>query len=258
MWSVARRPRGIAALLLALGIAAAFAALGQWQLERSFASGDIVERETETAVPLTELAEPQTPVEAAHDGQLVTVAGAFVPGDYVVLGERLNDGEAGYWVVGHLVTPVGDDAAGLAVALGWTPDEQRAQAAIEALELDDPGEVTLTGRYVYGEGPQDTDYVGGELNALAPAMLVNVWQQVDAGGTYGGYVVTDAAAYGLEEISAPAPSEDFAVNWLNIFYAAEWVVFAGFAVYLWYRLVRDEWEAEQLERLEGAEPATAP
>ena len=35
MWSVARRPRWIAALILALGVAAGFAALGQWQVGRA-------------------------------------------------------------------------------------------------------------------------------------------------------------------------------------------------------------------------------
>jgi hypothetical protein len=29
-------------------------------------------------------------------------------------------------------------------------------------------------------------------------------------------------------------------NWLTAFYAAEWALFAGFAIYLWARLVKDE------------------
>jgi surfeit locus 1 family protein len=29
--------------------------------------------------------------------------------------------------------------------------------------------------------------------------------------------------------------------------AAEWVIFAGFAVFLWYRLARDAWEREKEE-----------
>lgn len=29
------------------------------------------------------------------------------------------------------------------------------------------------------------------------------------------------------------------MNWLNVFYALEWVVFAGFAVFLWWRLLAD-------------------
>jgi len=31
------------------------------------------------------------------------------------------------------------------------------------------------------------------------------------------------------------------VNWLNLFYAAEWVVFAGFALFIWWRLVKDDY-----------------
>jgi hypothetical protein len=29
-------------------------------------------------------------------------------------------------------------------------------------------------------------------------------------------------------------------NWLTAFYAIEWIMFAGFAVFLWGRLVKDE------------------
>ncbi|MEZ5189097.1 MAG: hypothetical protein R2723_11140 [Microbacterium sp.] len=39
------------------------------------------------------------------------------------------------------------------------------------------------------------------------------------------------------------------VNWLNIFYAVEWAIFAGFAFYMWYRLAKDAWEKE-VEALE--------
>ena len=37
------------------------------------------------------------------------------------------------------------------------------------------------------------------------------------------------------------------LNLLNVFYALEWALFAGFAIYLWYRLVRDVVEREQAE-----------
>ena len=40
------------------------------------------------------------------------------------------------------------------------------------------------------------------------------------------------------------PNREVSLNLLNVFYAAEWVIFAGFAVFLWWRLVRDEWEKE--------------
>jgi flagellar biosynthesis/type III secretory pathway M-ring protein FliF/YscJ len=40
---------------------------------------------------------------------------------------------------------------------------------------------------------------------------------------------------------------------MNIFYAVEWVVFAGFAIFLWWRLVADDYRRD----LEDAEDAAA-
>ncbi|MCC7128649.1 MAG: SURF1 family protein, partial [Microbacteriaceae bacterium] len=42
-----------------------------------------------------------------------------------------------------------------------------------------------------------------------------------------------------------APEKGVELNLLNLFYAAEWVIFAGFAVFLWWRLVKDAWLREQ-------------
>jgi len=64
--------------------------------------------------------------------------------------------------------------------------------------------------------------------------------------------VVEGPLAGLEQIDSPEPSSDVTLNWLNVFYAIEWVVFAGFALYLWYRLVRDAWERQQLEAEEAA------
>ena len=242
------RPRWIAALVLALAVAGAFAALGQWQLERSIASGAIVERTTEVVVPLETVAEPQEPTHSASDGQLVTVTGEYLAGDFMLIEQRLNQGETGHWVVGHLDTNEGD----IAVALGWSQTRERAQDALAALEERAPFTETVTGRYLPGEAPQESDFEGGKLTTLSPPALVNLWQSVAEGGTYGGYIVAADAPAGLEAIDSPAPPAEIAINWLNIFYAAEWVLFAGFAVFLWFRLVKDAWEREQVE---AAQPA---
>jgi hypothetical protein len=37
-----------------------------------------------------------------------------------------------------------------------------------------------------------------------------------------------------------------AINWLTLFYAAEWVLFAGFAIFLWGRTVKDALDKERL------------
>ena len=240
------RPRWIAALVLALAVAGAFAALGQWQLERSVANTEAVERTSETTVPLESVAKPQQPVTEASAGQLVTVDGEFLPGDFMVLEKRLNDGDEGFWVIGHLATK---NDIGLAVGLGWAETEQQAADALTRLEADAPFAASVTGRYLPSEAPQEGDFESGEFSAMSTAALVNLWRTVDAAGVYGGYVVTEEPADGLVAIYSPPPSTEVEVNWLNIFYAAEWVIFAGFAVFLWYRLVKDAWEREQHENV---------
>src|SRR5690554_3224330 len=163
----------------------------------------------------------------------------------MVLEKRINDGDEGYWVIGHLVT---DDGIGLAIALGWAETEQQAADAQARLEADAPIPASVTGRYLPSEAPQQGDFESGEFSAMSTAALVNLWGTVDDAGVYGGYVVAHEPADGLEEIYSPAPSTEVEVNWLNIFYAAEWVIFAGFAVFLWYRLVKDAWEREEHQR----------
>lgn len=249
IWSVARRPRWIAALVFVLLLAAIFAALSQWQLSRSISTGTVEKRATETVVPLESVAKPQHPVTSDASGQIVRTRGSWVSGDYVLLSDRLQRDTTGWWVVGHVST-VGH--AGLAAAVGWSATRAGAEKAMATLETDGPGGVvTVTGRYYPSEGPQDSDFEHGKLTTLAPAALVNVWKNADQKGTYSGYLVASTATAGLTTIYSPRPSSAVEVNLLNIFYAIEWIVFAGFAFFLWYRLVRDALERE-LEELEEA------
>lgn len=256
MWSVARRPRWIALLILSLAVAAGFAALGQWQLARSVASGTVIERDTETVRALDDLTAPQQPVTAPMVGQRVSTAGSFVDGDYSVLAERINGGVEGFWVVAHFEADRADgDQAALAVAVGWAPTREDAASVIDSIDL---GDLTgATGRYVAPESPETGDPESGVETQMAPAALVNQWSGFD-GRAYAGYLVSDAAAPGLDRIDSPVPESEVALNWLNIFYAAEWAVFAAFAVFLWYRLVKDAWEREVEEAAEQAAAADDP
>jgi surfeit locus 1 family protein len=235
-WRIAVRPRWIAALLLCLGIAAGFAALGQWQLSRSVENADVADApDSEVAVPLATIAEPQTEVTQPQLGRRVTVDGRIVPQDFTVLTGRNNGDVAdGAWLVAHVVT---DDGVTLAVALGWAPD---AASAAAAEDESSPG--SFEGRYLPSEAPTESDFETGERSALAVSELINIWP--DALPTYGGYLVLDEHWPGLEPIFSPAPAREIEVNLLNVFYALEWAIFAGFAIYLWYRLVRDVLERE--------------
>jgi surfeit locus 1 family protein len=237
--AIARRPLWIGALVLVLGVAAAFAALAQWQVGRSVESAQVEERATETVVPLDRLAGTAEQVRGDQEGQLVEIEASYVPGDSTVLSGRLNDGELGWWAVAHAVTSDGDS---LAVALGWA---STPEAAAEAGDRVTDADGVVTGRFLGSEAPQDQDFEAGERSALAVAELVNLW--AEPGPVYGGYVVSAEAPAGLETISAPPPEQQVQLNWLNVFYAVEWIIFAGFGFYLWYRLVKDVWEREREE-----------
>ncbi|NQX11994.1 hypothetical protein HQQ80_10190 [Microbacteriaceae bacterium VKM Ac-2855] len=257
VWQVARRPRWILALLLALAVAAGFAALGQWQLDRAVANhAPISDIDSESTVPLDSIAEPSVGLTAAADGQMVSTSTRLVAGDAQILGGRLNGGRSGWWVIAHTRTGAeSGQPVDLVLAYGWTDDESEAQLVADRLNADpsSTAEFAVTGRLVANEGPE-LPADGSDpttLTTLSLADLVNRWSDV-APDVYEGYVVVDQPLDGLETIDSPERVQDVSLNWLNVFYAVEWVVFAGFALYLWFRLVKDAWEREAEEAADAA------
>ena len=198
---------------------------------------------------LESVAKPQQPVLSVATGQLVSFDATFAADDYLVLSGRVNLAAPGYWVVGHAILA---DGASVAVAMGWADSADAAASAIRTLQATPVGPA-MTGRYLPSESPQDNDFEAGDDTAMSVADLVNRWNDVP-GGVFGGYLVSHVAVPGLDLIDSPAPSTEVSLNLLNIFYAIEWVIFAGFAIFLWYRLVKDAWEAET-DRRNGDETA---
>jgi cytochrome oxidase assembly protein ShyY1 len=247
----------VLALLGALVVAALFALLANWQLDRSVDASAAERPDTETPIALESIAEPQTAMLPDAFGRTVETTLRIVPGDTVVLSGRVNTVDPGWVVVVHAKDASG---ASLAVAVGWAGTE--ADALVAAAELDAGGELgTVLGRYLPTESPQLSDFEAGERSALAVAELVNLWAEAPtadgAPGVYGGYLVLTEALAGLDAVDAPAPSREVEFNLLNLFYALEWVIFAGFAVFLWWRLVRDEIErlAEESSSSDPSSPA---
>jgi surfeit locus 1 family protein len=247
VWSVARRPRWIVALLVALAIAAGFAALGQWQVGRAVQTATVVVVPDETVMPLSKVATPQKEVTDRAAGQMVSVVGRRVAGDTYVVSDRVNFGVTGYWVIGHVVAKNG---ASVAVALGWTKSKAKADAAANILKAGAPT-ATIVGRYQPTEPPDQDDFEKNARSVVSIPWLINEWKVVTP-TAYGGYIVDRTAPAGLTAIQSVRPVNDVTLDWLNIFYAIEWVVFAGFAIYLWYRLVRDAWEREEEDREDSA------
>ena len=259
------RPRWIAVLLACLVVAGVFAWLGQWQLARAIDTAPREEGATEQVMPIADAVRPAEYLPEPLVGQRVSVTGSFVPGDFVVVSSRYNDDVEGYWVTGQFRTDAATPLS-LAVAAGWAPTRAEADDAAAALSEQwaaDPGRlVTLTGRLISDEGPVPPPAEDPwELTRMSPAALLSRWHDIEGLDVYRPYLTADEPMGGLVDISSPAPDAGSPVNWLNLFYAAEWVVFAGFSFYFWYRLSRDAWEKELEDLAEvaaaggGREPA---
>ncbi|MFD5224686.1 SURF1 family protein [Microbacterium sp. NPDC058342] len=243
------RGRWIGFLGLCLLVAGVFAWLGQWQLARAVDIDPPPPGMTEQVRALTDVVEPGQYLAESSGGQRVRTSGTWVPDDFIVVSQRFNDGVEGYWVTGQLRVA---ERTSIAVALGWAPTLEQADAAVAALERAGAAPAQITGRLIDDEGvevPPRSDLL--ELSRMSPAALLSRWHDVEQLNVYRPYLASVQAPEGLVDISSPAPEERSPIHWLNIFYAAEWAVFAGFAFYLWYRLAKDAWERE-VEEFEDA------
>jgi hypothetical protein len=254
-WSqVARRPKWIAGLFLALAVAAVFALLGQWQLERSFTE---VEPEDQNQKPLVlvDLEQPGAPLSVAAANKSVQAELFLDTQNVFIVSNRLQRlGEEvvpGYWVISNSIVLLadGDSTASLSVGIGFTESLAIAEAARSSLMDSIQAQAFLeqTGRYLQTEGPvalQDPTkpYL---LESFSLAQLVNLYKGESA-KSLAGFMVLDAdPGFGLERIVIAPPEAGTQVNWLTLFYALEWALFAGFAVFLWWRLVEDARIREQ-------------
>ncbi|RKR75459.1 SURF1 family protein [Frondihabitans australicus] len=248
MWEVARRPKWIAMLVFALLVAALFAYLGHWQLDRSVESLKPAHTATETRVPLADVQKPQTEFLDKFTGQKVSLSGSFSASDFTILSDRLQHSESGYWLVDRF--QYDRTNASVVVALGWSKTRAEAKAAISSVPTS-PTTISIGGRYLPTEAADDGKFQQGLLTVISVPQLINRWSDV-SGDVYNGYVVADRTWGGMTAIYSPKPIDKATLNWLNIFYAVEWVVFAGFAIFLWYRLVKDDFERIHEEADEAA------
>jgi hypothetical protein len=248
-WSqVARRPKWIFGLFLALAIAGVFALLGQWQLERSFTE---VEPEDLSQAPLVliESEKPGAPLTAIAANKRVKAEIMIDTQNVFIVANRLqrtnNELVSGYWVIANsgVLLEDGDSTASLSVGIGFAESLSIAETArTELMESIQPQAfLEQTGRYLQTEGPvaltdPDKPYL---LESFSLAQLVNLYKGAGVQSLAGFMVLDSEPGFGLETIVIAPPEAGTQVNWLTLFYALEWALFAGFAVFLWWRLVED-------------------
>ena len=248
-FSVARRPKWIGGLIFSLAVAAVFALLGQWQLDRTFTVTEPVDVNEQVFV-LNEVATPGAPITAEAANVLVS-ANIFIDQQNVfIISNRLqqsnNEVVEGYWLIANSGALLADnDTTGsLTVAIGYADTLQRAESARAELQEAILAQAFLesTGRYLQTEGPVAIADIEKPcvLGSLSLAQLVNLYQGPPV-QSFAGFLALDAEpGFGLDRIELPPQQVGTQVNWLTLFYAVEWVLFGVFAVFLWWRLVEDQ------------------
>ena len=269
MWKTALQPRWIAGLVFAIVISGVFVLLSQWQFGRSTQPEVPVSPTTEEVKDLTGTLQPGEFFRGSVADQMVTATGIYDAAQQVLVPGRLKGNETGYWVVSAFAVdgaPVLKGAATsprtwIPVARGWIADPAEAGPPPS-------GTIRLTGRLLPSEAPlPGTAPAPGQASAVSVAELINIWNVssypafVSATAEVSGTSDVGAAAApgGLEPLNIGAQPPPAKVNWLNLFYSVEWIVFAGFALFIWWRLVKDDYQRslEEQEDSEGAAPGHA-
>ena len=242
-WRVARRPKWIGGLFIALLVAVTFSLLMQWQLARTFNTVGI-ENPDQVAVPISDLVTAGEPVTMPVFDRLVKFEAQLETENLFVVSNRLQlegDGtKNGYWLIGRSI----QKDAMVTLALGFSADLDAVMQAKDFLEKSAGSVLQIEGLLEPTEGLATSD--GAILGSMNLGQLVNLYSG-DVLPSYPGYVIVTSGIEipGLELISIGIRQATVEVNWLTAFYAIEWAFFALAAFYLWGRLVMDQVNRER-------------
>jgi surfeit locus 1 family protein len=232
-------PRLIAFHLFSLAAVAAMLAGGVWQWgtyrDYQHQASQQAQESLATAapVPLASVFGRDDPFPGDGVGKRVIVTGEYSSRQFFVK-HRFDQGRAGLWVLTPLRV---DGESAILVVRGWVPDAASAGAVVPtgrvtvvgALEPAESTSALVSG----GQGP------GAVVTSISPAVLVGVLPF----DLYSGYLVATsqrpATNPSLAAVTPPAPESSSWSGLRNALYAVQWVLFAGFGAYMWWRICRD-------------------
>lgn len=239
MLRTALKPKWLGLFALVVVICVVFTQLGLWQLhvaQDKGAAADISRSAGLPPVAIDGYLTPHADFPEDGSGRLVTMTGSYAASQQVLVADRRLDGASGFWVVAPLTDP--SSGATLAVVRGFV------RTAAEA-PVPPGGSVTLTGSLAPGESPSTlTGLPNGQLGAVDMSVLVNRWP----GSLYNAFAFATAETVGGQAVPLAAMSRvpppvatGGGLQWRNAAYAVQWWIFALFAVYMWGRMVREDW-----------------
>lgn len=219
-------PRWLPLHLLALAAVVGMVLLGGWQLDRVRDSARPLPLPGGPPVPLAEVLAPEQSLPAAAVGRPVTARGRYDAARALLVPGRARDGRDGAWSVVPLRTP---DAA-MPVVRGWVP----AGAPTPPVPA---GDVRVTGRLQPSEAPAVANLPPGEVASVNTPTLASLLEYP----IYDGFVLaadeTPPPAAPLARVAPQPPTSGLSLR--NAAYALQWWLFAGFALFLWWRVLRD-------------------
>lgn len=223
-----RTPRWVALGLLAVILALAALALGRWQWERST---DIIRaEEVARAEPIA--VQRVTDVGEAFDnpliGRPVFAEGRYLAVDQTAVLSRSVDEIPGVWVL----TPLDlADGSAIAVVRGWAPSLEAAPAPSGAVRVEG---IWHPNERFYRDEPLRSD---GVL-AISSERLRDRWDL----NLRPGFIMLTAQQPDSDLVNVPqtVTTADVPFPLQNVFYAVQWFVFAGFAIWVYFRWLRLE------------------
>jgi surfeit locus 1 family protein len=246
--------RWVALLAVLVAAVVGMVWLGSWQWQRSApettrTAEDPAEVDPASLPSVQELVGVGEIVLQGDPGRLVRVTGEWVPDRTLLVADRAGeDGTPGRWVVTalRLDGPVdGTSDVLVPVVRGWVPADPGSPAA--PVPPPPAGEVAVVGWLQAGEPldlPVDIVQPDGVVPLVATPDLVNRWPEELLGGVV--VAVPTSPDLGAGTSGAPTPLTEApeqasaSRDWRNLAYSAQWFVFAGFAVVLFWRMLRDD------------------
>lgn len=224
MYRFLRQPRWIALILFVPVAVFVFILLSRWQYHRYEArvavNTEVAQHDSIAPVPTAEVMPIGSNVGPEQQWRLVTATGKYDSSAQVLVRQRPQNNENGFWVVTPLITV---DGRTLVVNRGWYPAGSGATSKIDppAAPL---GVVSITGRVqpsAAGPAQEPADIPSGQISDLD----VSKFAAAATTPTYPGYVNLTASdpaqATGLTPIALP-PQETGS----HLSYAMQWIAFA--------------------------------
>ncbi len=252
MLRTALKPRWLGLLVFVILVVASFTWLGMWQLDVARDRQNEERLQQIAVLPAEDIGQvlpPHTPLTQSLVGRRVTATGTYDASHQEIVVPRVLDGRVGAWVL----TPLNVDGSYLPVVRGWVADPAEVQPP-------PAGEITVVGALAPPESAPDEAVAlpEGQVATIDVATMVNEW---DA-GVFSAFAYMESEQLASGEVVAwtptLVPSPGFGpggIQWRNLAYALQWWLFAAFAVYMWFRMVREDAQATQAAALTGASGA---